>query len=691
MIHRLFLQQTRLLGRRYPICSPHVLFSTLPSPIKPVTFRELGIHDSLCLRFVLVFISFLAMCCFTSQLLLLLPSLAYSTVVCCVVPFSCRRVTNVIVDASRSSPTSRATSNLPLSSISVLPTPAQELAIPAILRGSDVVLGAETGSGKTLAYLLPLVELLCSGKLEPGRLRSSGAEFNPQDKSQVIKPPQVVILAPTRELCYQINAVFFHLIQDGKSIKGGNGHQLGKEEEEEDVATEGRRLRRKLQRLVVHMSVGQQKYPAQQLPIVDVLITTPQSLLFMLSDGTSLLRNVDFSLTDRLQAVVWDECDLLLYDGPFKKTSLVVMEVCNKIRRLRIEQLKEQQLSRDESNAPPVPTRLQHIFVGATIPSSGLKSMQAWLMNSFPDAIWLTSALLHHHKPSVQQQFLAVENEDLPSVTPLAVRGEVLPDKKKRDKKGSSSHNNKIGVFETKAVEKKTAPAPILTKKFAQLEILLAKHAAICDTPQRMLIFASSTERADALQQLLETAGHAAMTYHSKLLPEERALRLATFNEEPLESSSSSPDGKRLVRPTIMVCTDAACRGLDFRHVDHVVQFDFAANVVQHLHRAGRTARGTQLSQKQKQKEHFVTNFYEPGHEAALVSEVRRLYTAGNGIDELFSRKRSFRNKLRRAKATNSEEDGEEGEEGEENEESADKKNVSETHKKVPRYGRVLA
>ena len=35
----------------------------------------------------------------------------------------------------------------------------QELAVPLLLRGQDVVLAAETGSGKTLAYLAPLVDL----------------------------------------------------------------------------------------------------------------------------------------------------------------------------------------------------------------------------------------------------------------------------------------------------------------------------------------------------------------------------------------------------------------------------------------------------------------------------------------------------------------------------------------------------
>ena len=45
-------------------------------------------------------------------------------------------------------------------------TAIQSIAIPAILDGKNVVIGAETGSGKTLAYLLPLLQDVISRKLE---------------------------------------------------------------------------------------------------------------------------------------------------------------------------------------------------------------------------------------------------------------------------------------------------------------------------------------------------------------------------------------------------------------------------------------------------------------------------------------------------------------------------------------------
>ncbi|HEU4962377.1 MAG TPA: DEAD/DEAH box helicase [Bacilli bacterium] len=66
------------------------------------------------------------------------------------------------------------------------PTPVQEKAIPVVAEGRDLVAQSRTGSGKTLAFLLPQL-----------------AKVDPQKKD-----PQVLILAPTRELASQLDATF---------------------------------------------------------------------------------------------------------------------------------------------------------------------------------------------------------------------------------------------------------------------------------------------------------------------------------------------------------------------------------------------------------------------------------------------------------------------------------------------------
>ncbi|MGK5071593.1 DEAD/DEAH box helicase [Janthinobacterium sp. ZB1P44] len=65
------------------------------------------------------------------------------------------------------------------------PTAIQAAAIPAILRGSDVLGAAQTGSGKTAAYALPLLQALMAPATGPRQVRA-------------------LILVPTRELAAQV-------------------------------------------------------------------------------------------------------------------------------------------------------------------------------------------------------------------------------------------------------------------------------------------------------------------------------------------------------------------------------------------------------------------------------------------------------------------------------------------------------
>ena len=66
------------------------------------------------------------------------------------------------------------------------PSPIQAQAIPALLEGKDILGMAQTGTGKTAAFALPAL---------------SNADFKQKD-------PQVLVLAPTRELAIQVAEAF---------------------------------------------------------------------------------------------------------------------------------------------------------------------------------------------------------------------------------------------------------------------------------------------------------------------------------------------------------------------------------------------------------------------------------------------------------------------------------------------------
>ena len=66
------------------------------------------------------------------------------------------------------------------------PNRVQLESMPALLDGRDVVIQSPTGSGKTIAFLIPIVE-----RFEPG-----------------MPGPRALVVAPTRELAIQVDAVF---------------------------------------------------------------------------------------------------------------------------------------------------------------------------------------------------------------------------------------------------------------------------------------------------------------------------------------------------------------------------------------------------------------------------------------------------------------------------------------------------
>ena len=67
------------------------------------------------------------------------------------------------------------------------PTPIQEQAIPAILKGQDVMAAAQTGTGKTAGFTLPLLARLSQGQQAPAN------------------QARALVLTPTRELAAQVH------------------------------------------------------------------------------------------------------------------------------------------------------------------------------------------------------------------------------------------------------------------------------------------------------------------------------------------------------------------------------------------------------------------------------------------------------------------------------------------------------
>ena len=140
------------------------------------------------------------------------------------------------------------------------PTPIQEQAIPAILKGHDVMAAAQTGTGKTAGFTLPLLEKLSHGKAP----RANHV--------------RALVLTPTRELAAQVS---------------------------DSVTTYGSNL--PLRSAVVFGGVNINPQMQKLRRGVDILVATPGRLLDLHSKNAVKL--------DQVEVFVLDEADRMLDMG----------------------------------------------------------------------------------------------------------------------------------------------------------------------------------------------------------------------------------------------------------------------------------------------------------------------------------------------------------------------------------------
>jgi ATP-dependent RNA helicase RhlE len=136
------------------------------------------------------------------------------------------------------------------------PTPVQAQAIPAVLKGGDLMAGAQTGTGKTAGFTLPMLH----------RLAHEPAVRDPRTNRVKIR---ALILTPTRELAAQV---------------------------EDSVKTYGKYLT--LKSMVMFGGVGMQPQVDALRRGVDILVATPGRLLDHHQQGTLDLSAVQFFVLD---------------------------------------------------------------------------------------------------------------------------------------------------------------------------------------------------------------------------------------------------------------------------------------------------------------------------------------------------------------------------------------------------------
>ncbi|XP_010414613.1 PREDICTED: DEAD-box ATP-dependent RNA helicase 22 [Camelina sativa] len=465
------------------------------------------------------------------------------------------------------------------------PSLTQAVCIPSILSGKDVIVAAETGSGKTHGYLAPIIDRLTNNVLD------SENNTNGEERPFPLKNLSL-ILCPNVMLCEQVVRMVNGLI-------GEDGNPL----------------------LRVEAVCGSQGWP-DRLP--DIIVSTPAALL----NNIEPKRNRRLEFLRSVKYVVFDEADMLLC-GSFQN------QIIRLINMLRFDEKQVSRLVTSNIGKP--------MEINAVVPQIDLESVD--------DAEFDEGSISEEEDEEEEEEEEAEYLDDTAQM--LSVEGEAGSDTKKgwrRVRKIYSRSKQYIFIAATLPVNgKKTAGgilkhmfqdavwvsgnflhrnSPRLKQKWVEVTIDSQVDALIeavrnNNNTERTMVFANTVEAVEAVADILEKASIQCYRYHKNHKLDERANILADFRETG----------------GVFVCTDAAARGVDVPNVSHVIQADFASSAVDFLHRIGRTARAGQYG--------TVTSLYTEANRD-LVEAIREAVKMGQPVETAFSRKRGFRNKVKK-------------------------------------------
>jgi ATP-dependent RNA helicase DDX41 len=107
-------------------------------------------------------------------------------------------------------------------------------------------------------------------------------------------------------------------------------------------------------------------------------------------------------------------------------------------------------------------------------------------------------------------------------------------------------------------------------------ERLVAMLDALQKTPPPVLVFAENKKDVDTIHEFLLVKGVEAVAVHGS---KDQAERLWAF------------DSFRSGKKDVLIATDVASKGLDFPHIEHVINYDMPEEIENYVHRIGRTGR----------------------------------------------------------------------------------------------------
>ncbi|KAM6985181.1 putative ATP-dependent RNA helicase DDX52 [Aplochiton taeniatus] len=318
------------------------------------------------------------------------------------------------------------------------PTPIQMQAIPLMMHNREVLACAPTGSGKTLAFCLPLLAHL----QQPANLGF-----------------RALIISPTRELASQTHRELVRLSE-------GLGFRV---------------------HIINKASIAAKKYGPQSSKKYDILVSTPNRLVYLLKQDPPAL---DLSCVEWL---VVDESDKLFEDGKsgFRDQLGAVFLACSG-------------------------ARVRRAFYSATC----APDVERWCRLNLDNLVSVNIGPRNTAVESVEQELLFVGTES----------------------------------------GKLVAMRDIIKKGFLP----------------PMLVFVQSIERARELFHELVYEGINVDVIHADRTQQQRDNVVSSFRSGKI---------------WVLICTALLARGIDFKGVNLVLNYDFPTSAVEYIHRIGRTGR----------------------------------------------------------------------------------------------------
>eukprot|EP00850_Spirogloea_muscicola_P020386 SM000214S06780 [mRNA] locus=s214:235540:239139:+ [translate_table: standard] len=396
------------------------------------------------------------------------------------------------------------------------PTHIQKMAIPAILSGRDTLVKADTGTGKTIVYLAPVVHALLGRECKISRSEGTFA----------------LVLAPTRELCLQIEAVAQQLVHRFHWLVPG--HVMGGEK----LAKEKARFRKG----------------------ITILVATPGRLL-------DHLKNTAAVRLDHLQWLIFDEADRLL-DLGFEKD---IVEICDTLKFKR-----HAKRSTDASAS-----------AAGTVHSSGLQTvLLSATLNNRVDKL-ATLSLKDHITVGLDEPDRREEIQAAPSASGSKAPGSLVVDEAVGE--CARPEEDMLEYRIPSQLQQHFIRVPCRLRLISLATFLRWKGSS--SSKAKLVVFFSTC---DAVEFHHSTFSSFTITLagdedkrrlyvpsplfklHGSLSQKERAETFFAF--------SKAANG-------ILLCTDVAARGLDFPAVTGILQYDPPGEAADHVHRVGRTAR----------------------------------------------------------------------------------------------------